>query len=133
MQLNSPEAEHPPATHPQGVSELSVLEAELKSYQAAMIEVTSMKEIKEKEGEVAILPQMGDVEPGDVAKSQLQVLVNIQNVAARQLYAQEASLKAQMIASKMMATCTQIMGHRVKAVEAETKDLQRRRPWSIHT
>ena len=119
----APEDEHPPATHPQGVSELSVLEAELKSYQAAMIEVTSMKEVKEKEGEVAILPQMGDVEPGDVAKSQLQVLVNIQNVAARQLYAQEASLKAQMIASKMMDTCIQIMGHRVKAVEAEMKDL----------
>ena len=104
-------------------SEVSVLEAELKSYQAAMIEVTSMKEIKEKEGEVAIFPQMGDVEPEDVAKSQLQVLVNIQNVAARQLYAQGASLKAQMIASKMMDTCTQIMGHRVKAVEAEMKDL----------
>ena len=119
----APEDEHPPATHPQGVSELSVLEAEMKSYQAAMIKVTSMKEIKEKEGEVAILPQMGDVEPGDVAKSQLQVLVNIQNVAARQLYAQEASLKAQMIASKMKDTCIQIMGHRVKAVEAEMKDL----------
>ena len=119
----APEAEHPPATLPQVVSELSVLEAELKSYQAAMIEVTSMKEIKEKEGEVAILPQMGDVEPEDVAKSQLKVLVNIQNVAARQLYAQEASLKAQMIPSKMMDTCTQIMGHRVKAVEAEMKDL----------
>ena len=73
----APEDEHPPATHPQVVSELSVLEAERKSYQTAMIEVTSMKEIKEKEGEVAILPQMGDVEPEDVAESQLQVLVNI--------------------------------------------------------
>ena len=64
----APEGEHPPAAHqlPE-VSELSVLEAELKSYQAAMIEVTSMKEIKEKEGEVAILPPMGDVESEDVA------------------------------------------------------------------
>ena len=52
---------------------------------------------------------MDDVESEDVAKFQLQVLVNIQNVAARQLYVQEASLKVQMIASKMMDTGSHIM------------------------
>ena len=67
------------------------------------------------------IPSVDDVE--DVAKAQLKVLLGIQSVVALQYRTQQYTLKSQMISTRMVETCSQILTYHVKAVEKEVKTL----------
>ena len=119
--------QHPPADPPTELCEtaigaegvgLQVLEAELGSLKSAMLEVTAVDETDVPPHDV---PSIDDVE--DVAKAHLKVLLGIQSVVTLQYKTQQNALKSQMISTRMVETCSQILTFHVKAVEKEVRTL----------
>ena len=67
------------------------------------------------------ISSVDDLDEGDVAKAQLKVLLGIQSVVTRQYKAQQNALTAQMVASRMAETCSQILGYHLKSMETVMK------------
>ena len=95
-----------------------VLEAELSSLKKAMLEVTAVDSAAVN---IHKISSVDDLDEGEVAKAQLKVLLGIQSVVTRQYKTQQNSLTAQMVASRMAETCSQILGYYLKSVEKELR------------
>ena len=119
----NPTAETPeglPETHGQAVVAdevgLQVLEAELSSLKKALLEATAVDSAAVN---IHKISSVDDIDAEDVAKAQLKVLLRIQSVVTRQYKTQQNALTAQMVASRMAETCSQILGYHLKSVEKE--------------
>ena len=96
------------------VDEVAVLEAELQSLGAAMLEAARLKKVK---GEVTLLEDETESDdPTVLAKQQLKVMTSLHNICAKQFIAHETSLKAQMVATKVQEACTRLLLHRLGLV-----------------
>ena len=111
--------EEPPAATPSSEMETGVLEVEMRGLSATMVEVTTVK----KEDEVIPLPPATGADPESLGQTQLDTLIQIQNGIAKQCGLQEASLKAQMVGSKMVETLSKLMGARSQSLEREMKTM----------
>ena len=108
-----------PAVPTSSEIETDVLEVEMRVLSATMVEVTAIK----KEDEVVPLPPATEADPESVGKAQLDALIQIQNGIAKQCGLQEASLRAQMVGSKMVETLSKLMGARSQSLEREMKTM----------
>ena len=109
----------PPAAPPSSEIDTGVLEVEMRGLSATMVEVTAIK----KEDEVVPLPLATGADPESVGQAQLDTLIQIQNGIAKQCSLQEASLRAQMVGSKMVETLSKLMGARSQSLEREMKTM----------
>ena len=109
----------PPAAAPSSEIDTGVLEVEMRGLSATMVEVTAVK----KEDEVTPLPPATGADPESLAQIQLDTLIQIQNGIAKQCSLQEASLRAQMVGSKMVETLSKLMGARSQSLEREMKTM----------
>ena len=112
----------PPAATPAAGIETGLLEVEMRGLSATMVEVTTVQ----KEDEVKpllYLPPATGADPESLGQTQFDTLIQIQNGIAKQCGLQEASLKAQMVGSKMIETLSKLMGARSQAVEREMKTM----------
>ena len=73
--------------------------------------------------EVVPLPPATGADPESVGQAQLDALIQIQNGIAKQCSLQEASLRAQMVGSKMVETLSKLMGARSQSLEREMKTM----------
>ena len=96
-----------------------VLEVEMRGLSTTMVEVTAVK----KEDEVKPLPPATGADPESLNQIQLDTLIQIQNGIAQQCSLQEASLRAQMVGSKMIETLSKLMGARSQSLEREMKTM----------
>ena len=112
-------AEAPPAAIPSSEIDTGVLEVEMRGLSATMVEVTTVK----KEDEVTPLPPATGADPESLGQIQLDTLIQIQNGIAKQCSLQEASLRAQMVGSKMVETLSKLMGARSQSLEREMKTM----------
>ena len=104
--------EAPPAATPSSEIETGVLEVEMRGF-------TTVK----KEDEVIPLPPATGADPESLGQTQLDTLIQIQNGIAKQCSLQEASLRAQMVGSKMVETLSKLMGARSQSLEREMKTM----------
>ena len=109
----------PPAVPPSSEIDTGVLEVEMRGLSATMVEVTAVK----KEDEVTPLPPATGADPESLGQIQLDTLIQIQNGIAKQCSLQEASLRAQMVGSKMVETLSKLMGARSQSLEREMKTM----------
>ena len=109
----------PPAAPPSAEIDTGVLEVEMRGLSATMVEVTAVK----KEDEVTPLPPATGADPESLGQIQLDTLIQIQNGIAKQCSLQEASLRAQMVGSKMVETLSKLMGARSQSLEREMKTM----------
>ena len=110
-----------PGGTPPVVDEVAVMEAELQSYRAAMLEAAQLKKVKYP---VTLLEDQEESDdPTVLAKQQLKVMASLHNVCVNQFFAHETSLKAQMVATKVQETCTNLLLHRLGLVQHEVQRL----------
>ena len=109
----------PPAAPPSAEIDTGVLEVEMRGLSTTMVEVTTVK----KEDEVKPLPPATGADPESLSQIQLDTLIQIQNGIAKQCSLQEASLRAQMVGSKMIETLSKLMGARSQSLEREMKTM----------
>ena len=109
----------PPAATPSSEIETGLLEVEMRGLSATMVEVTTVK----KEDEVIPMAPATGADPESLGQIQLDALIQIQNGIAKQCGLQEASLKAQMVGSKMVETLSKLMGARSQSLEREMKTM----------
>ena len=110
-----------PGGTPPVVDEVAVTEAELQSYRAAMLEAAQLKKVK---NPVTLLEDQEESDdPTVLAKQQLKVMTSLHNVCVNQFFAHETSLKAQMVATKVQETCTNLLLHRLGLVQHEVQRL----------
>ena len=109
----------PPAATSSSEIDTGVLEVEMRGLSATMVEVTTVK----KEDEVTPLPPATGADPESLGQIQLDTLVQIQNGIAKQCSLQEASLRAQMVGSKMVETLSKLMGARSQSLEKEMRTM----------
>ena len=110
-----------PGETPPVVKEVAVMEAELQSYQTAMLEAARLK--KAKEPVTLLEDQEESDDPTVLAKQQLKVMTSLHNICVNQFFAHETSLKAQMVATKVQGTCTNLLLHRLGLVQHEVQRL----------
>ena len=110
-----------PGGTPPVVDDVAVMEAELLTYRAAMLEAAQLKKVKTP---VTLLEDQEESDdPIVLAKQQLKVMTSLHNVCVNQFFAHETSLKAQMVETKVQETCTNLLLHRLGLVQHEVKRL----------
>ena len=110
-----------PGGTPPMVDNVAVMEAELMTYRAAMLEAAQLKKVKDP---VSLLEDQEESDdPTVLAKQQLKVMTSLHNVCVKQFFAHETALKAQMVETKVQETCTNLLLHRLGMVQQEVKRL----------
>ena len=110
-----------PGGTPPMVDNVAVMEAELMTYRAAMLEAAQLKKVKDP---VSLLEEQEESDdPTVLAKQQLKVMTSLHNVCVKQFFAHETALKAQMVETKVQETCTNLLLHRLGMVQQEVKRL----------
>ena len=110
-----------PGGTPPVTNDLAVMEAELMTYRAAMLEAAQLKKVKTPPALLEDQEESDD--PIVLAKQQLKVMTSLHNVCVNQFFAHETSLKAQMVETKAQETCTNLLLHRLGLVQHEVQRL----------
>ena len=112
----TPEVEEP-KTSPS--TTLALLQAEMGSVVKSMSDLVKVKE------EDQITPYVKETGEVDVAKEQLDVLVNIQHDLKRQQTIQESMLKSQFLLGKMQETMAKLLTERSNDFERQRSAMMR--------
>ena len=116
VHVETPELEEPKMTPS---TTLALLQAEMGSVVKSMSDLVKVKE------EDQITPYVKGSDEVDVAKEQLDVLVNIQHDLRRQQQVQESMLKSQFLLGKMQETMAKLLTERSEDFERQRSAMMR--------